>query len=461
MPLDPRIWAGDPPRSSYPACIAVKAAAEQGREAPAERYLRGLREGFMCHRRKLDGPEALVEEARRAGLDVQRFRIDLESNAILEAFGERPRGVAHDPDAARQAGLATEGTMGRASSGWHSRASSPTAMARRAGWAATRPTRTGGRPRRPPVRRRAPEPRPDVPAALRRFGRMATAELEAVCDLPGPRAGAEAWRLASEWRVARVPVLFGELWERPTRRTASAGRSTASRTARAPRRAAHAQSHVRAARPARQRLRAAHVAPAPARAHREPHALPIVVAAPPLTPQLARVAARAGAPPSSVRRPSSTARRPPGGRGARSPTAFAVRCHHSESGPRAPGRSARRSARRKRVVPVWRDSVPWPSTSAPPAATRLLGRGPAGQSQPTAEPRRRTRSARRGGRSRRARAAAEARPALDVEPKRRHQQLAVRGVAAHVGVVGEHAAAPSGAARDADVARAAARRRLP
>ena len=41
----------------------------------------------MCHRRKLDGPDALMEEARRAGLDMARFRIDLESNAMLEAFG--------------------------------------------------------------------------------------------------------------------------------------------------------------------------------------------------------------------------------------------------------------------------------------------------------------------------------------------------------------------------------------
>ena len=57
------------------------------------------------------------------------------------------------------------------------------------------------------------EPRPDVPAALRRFRSMATVELETVCDLPGPRAGAEAWRLASEWRLHRVPVLGGELWE--------------------------------------------------------------------------------------------------------------------------------------------------------------------------------------------------------------------------------------------------------
>src|SRR5687767_12448172 len=86
MPVDPRIWSGDTPRSSYPACIAYRAAAEQGGEA-AERYLRALREGFMCHRRKLDGPEALVEEARAAGLEARRFRIDLESNAILEGFG--------------------------------------------------------------------------------------------------------------------------------------------------------------------------------------------------------------------------------------------------------------------------------------------------------------------------------------------------------------------------------------
>ena len=41
---------------------------------------------------------------------------------------------------------------------------------------------------------------PDVEAALRRFGRMAEPEVEAVCGLAGPRARAELWRLASEWR---------------------------------------------------------------------------------------------------------------------------------------------------------------------------------------------------------------------------------------------------------------------
>jgi predicted DsbA family dithiol-disulfide isomerase len=192
MPVDPRIWSDGAPRSSYPACIAVKAAAEQGR-APEERYLRVLREGFMCGRRKLDAPEALAEAARRAGLDGERFRIDLESHATLEAFGadlEESRAMRFPalhlvPD-------------GEGRDGWV-RGDHPYEDWRAAALAA------GATP--------AGDPLPDVAGALRRFGRMATAELEAVCDLPGPRAGAEAWRLASEWRVKRLPVLASELWE--------------------------------------------------------------------------------------------------------------------------------------------------------------------------------------------------------------------------------------------------------
>jgi hypothetical protein len=215
MPLDPRVWHTDGVRSTYPACIAFRAAAEQGPDA-AERYLRALREGFMCHGRKLDGPESLVGEARRVGLDLQRFRIDLESNAILEAFANDLEDTRTIPDAAREAGLATEGGHGssverlvfpalrlspadggaeeRWVGGDHSYEDWRTA-ALAAGASATDAAR------------------PDVAAALRRFGSMATAELEAVCDLPGPRAGAEVWRLASEWRVRRVPVLGSELWE--------------------------------------------------------------------------------------------------------------------------------------------------------------------------------------------------------------------------------------------------------
>ena len=188
MPIDPRIWSGTGPlRSTYPACMAVKAAADQGPRAE-ERYLRVLREGIMCHRRRLDRTEALVEEARRAGLDAERFRIDLESAATTEAF-------AADLEDARAAPALPGLRFGDV---WIS-AGAPYPEWRAAALAAGATPAAGGRP--------------DIPTALARFGAMATVEVEAVCDLSGPRAPAELWRLAAEWRVRPVRVLTGELWE--------------------------------------------------------------------------------------------------------------------------------------------------------------------------------------------------------------------------------------------------------
>jgi len=212
MPVDPRLWHEGPLRSTFPACIAVKAAADQGPDA-AGRYLRALREGIMCRRRRLDSAEPLVEEARGAGLDVQRFRVDLESHATLEAFGGDLEETRTIPDAARQQGLAREGAHGSKAE----RLVLPTIRFTGDGgeeWRGgdhpyeewrTAAVAAGARP--------ADEPRPDVLAALKHFGRMATPEVEAVCDLPGPRASAELWRLATEWRVRPTRVLTGVLWE--------------------------------------------------------------------------------------------------------------------------------------------------------------------------------------------------------------------------------------------------------
>jgi putative protein-disulfide isomerase len=195
MPADARLWLDHPPASSYPACLAVKAAAEQGLDGP---YLRAVREGLMVRRQKLDGPEALTDVARRIpGLDVARFAIDLRSNAIVEAFGA-------DLDRARAAALPGEPRVAfpsfrvtGADGGEH--------------W-----VRDGWEPG--PLREAAVAaggeavPAPGVEEALRRFGPMATAEVAAACDLPGPGAPAELWRLAGEWRVRAERVLGGELW---------------------------------------------------------------------------------------------------------------------------------------------------------------------------------------------------------------------------------------------------------
>jgi putative protein-disulfide isomerase len=85
MPVDPRLWLDAAPKSSYPACLAVKAAAEQGLDGP---YLRRLREAVMCERVKADNADAFVSLARDVpSMNVDRFAVDLGSNAIVEAFG--------------------------------------------------------------------------------------------------------------------------------------------------------------------------------------------------------------------------------------------------------------------------------------------------------------------------------------------------------------------------------------
>jgi hypothetical protein len=204
MPIDPRLWREGPIASTYPACMAVKAAADQAADGGG-RYLRVLREGLMCFRRKLDTTEALVEEARRAGLDVERFRLDLASNATVEAFGndlEETRSPA--PDAV----TSTSGSP-------RPRISFPSVVFEGDRPAAAYEFRSYDELRAAAVQAGAEPlgaPPPTVLEALRRFGTMATTEVAAVCSLPGPRAPAELWRLAAEWQVKPVRVITGELW---------------------------------------------------------------------------------------------------------------------------------------------------------------------------------------------------------------------------------------------------------
>ena len=210
MPIDPLLWKEAPIASTYPACMAVKAAAEQGEEG-ATRYLRTVREGLMCLRRKLDTTEALVEAAREAGLNVERFRVDLGSHAIVEAFGADLEEARAVPEEARAADQVAQGEGGERVSipaavfvgedGGRHWWFGPTAYEELRDVAVAAGADLAG------------EERPPVLDALRRFGRMATLEVQEVCGLPGPRAHAELWRLASEWQVRPVSALTGHLWE--------------------------------------------------------------------------------------------------------------------------------------------------------------------------------------------------------------------------------------------------------
>jgi putative protein-disulfide isomerase len=202
MPVDARLWLTAAPRSSYPACIAVKAAAEQGDAGP---YLRRLREGLQCRRRRLDSTDALLEEARTVPrLDLEQLRSALGSHAVLEAFGadlDRAGAVPaehQNPGTGRVKLPSLEFVSSSEGSVHGVYGFADYGLLRTAAVAA------GAEP----VGAAPPSPE----EALRRFGSMATPEVAAACDLPGPRAPAELWRLATEWRVRPDRAGSGELW---------------------------------------------------------------------------------------------------------------------------------------------------------------------------------------------------------------------------------------------------------
>jgi predicted DsbA family dithiol-disulfide isomerase len=197
MPMDPLLWKEGPISSSYPACMAVKAAGDQGLEAQT-RYLRGLREGLMCFRQKLDSLEPLVGEARRVGLDVERFRIDAGSHATVEAFGADLDLTRDVPEGSPRDDRMPLPTMRFGGSGWVFGAASYDDYARAA--------EAAGATRTPSTL--------SIDEAFERFERLAVHEVEVLCGLPGPRAQAELWKRVTEWKLTALPALTGFLFER-------------------------------------------------------------------------------------------------------------------------------------------------------------------------------------------------------------------------------------------------------
>jgi predicted DsbA family dithiol-disulfide isomerase len=184
MPADPRRVMDEPPASTNPAGLAVKAVAEQADPGP---FLRRLREAIFVERRRLDRGDALLDLARETtpALNLGTLRIAFGSHGPVEALGADFERAAGRPRPSLQIGGAV--VDGRAPyEEWR-----PAVLA------------AGGT---------SAGHRLDVEGALRRFGSCATPEVAAVCDLPGPRAPAELWRLALEFRVRQRPVLGGELW---------------------------------------------------------------------------------------------------------------------------------------------------------------------------------------------------------------------------------------------------------
>ncbi|WP_125722008.1 DsbA family protein [Flavobacterium ustbae] len=77
MPIDGNVWIEDPLDSSYPSCIAMKAAQMQSKEK-AVYFMRILREKLYLYKKNIAKWENIAEAAKIAGLDVEKLKADYD-----------------------------------------------------------------------------------------------------------------------------------------------------------------------------------------------------------------------------------------------------------------------------------------------------------------------------------------------------------------------------------------------
>jgi len=77
MPIDGNVWIEDPLDSSYPSCIAMKAAQMQSK-SKAISFMRVLREKLYLDKKNIAKWENIAEAAKIAGLDVQKLKTDYD-----------------------------------------------------------------------------------------------------------------------------------------------------------------------------------------------------------------------------------------------------------------------------------------------------------------------------------------------------------------------------------------------
>lgn len=89
--IDDLIWIEDPPSSSFPACIAVKTAQLQSREAGVHMLLT-LSKAVMESRKNIAKTEVIAElaeglaHARPAFFDMERFKKEYNGDQSRESF---------------------------------------------------------------------------------------------------------------------------------------------------------------------------------------------------------------------------------------------------------------------------------------------------------------------------------------------------------------------------------------
>ena len=198
MPMDSErmIVQVDDFNSTWPACLAAKAASLQGAEA-GWRYLRALREAWCLDARPIHRVPVQTEVARETGLDVAEFATSLEDGRAQAAFQE---------DRAECERLEVRGfptfTIGRGA-----------AAARLNGWQPWEVFEDVLRRVEPGLRARRIDATPgSVLDLLKRRGRWATREVAAVLGVTDDDAELLLEELEGDGKIGRRSVGNGLVW---------------------------------------------------------------------------------------------------------------------------------------------------------------------------------------------------------------------------------------------------------
>jgi len=80
MPIDGDVWLEDPLDSSYPSCIAMKAAQLQDKEK-AVHFMRLLREKLYLEKKNIAKWDNIAEAAEKCQLDIKKLKLDYDNQA--------------------------------------------------------------------------------------------------------------------------------------------------------------------------------------------------------------------------------------------------------------------------------------------------------------------------------------------------------------------------------------------
>lgn len=183
--------------STWPACLAAKAADLQGEEA-GRRYLRALREGWYLDGRGIHRPTVQRAIAQEIGLDGEAFAAALEDGRAERAF-------AADREIARAAGITGFPSFEIDCGSEHARIE---------GWQPWEAFDEVVRKLAPDLVARELAPTTaTVRDLLRRYPRCATREIGAILGVPDDDAEILLEDLEASGDVSRRPVGKGLIWQ--------------------------------------------------------------------------------------------------------------------------------------------------------------------------------------------------------------------------------------------------------